>query len=316
MACEVSISIIICTFNRAAELRQTLDSLGKVIVPADWRVMLHVVDNASVDETSEVVRGAEFRNMNVEYLYEPRRGKCNALNAGLAKSRGEIILFTDDDVTFAEDWITQMVSLLLSGCYDAVVGRIELADELQRSWMTWMHKWWLANIEAPYGGSPELIGANSGIRRSVLELVPAFDRELGDAPWGPCAEDSLFSKQLVRAGFRIGFAQKASVVHHPDKARLRRSQWLIAARKRGRSIAYIRHHWEHAEMRALCLRWFYLWAKLWVRRTIQPPPLIESEGCPLWEMSYVMNMEMCRQFSLEIRRPRNYLLRGLTKLNH
>ena len=42
-------------------------------------------------------------------------------------------------------------------------------------------------------------------------------------------------------------------------------------------------------------------------------PALEAEGCPLWEMSYLLSIEMCKQFRLERRRPRNYARHGLTK---
>src|SRR4051794_22196645 len=100
------ISILLCTCNRSASLRRTLESLGKVRVPGA-NAELVVVDNGSTDDTADAVRNAGLKNMDVRYLLEPGRGKARALNTGLDHVRGDIILFTDDDVLVAQDWVQQ-----------------------------------------------------------------------------------------------------------------------------------------------------------------------------------------------------------------
>jgi glycosyltransferase involved in cell wall biosynthesis len=314
MSVNLSVSIILCTCNRAAPLQKALGTLGKVSIRPDWEAELLVVDNGSADDTATVVRNAKLGNMEVRYLREAQKGKGHALNAGLAKARGDIILFTDDDVILAEDWAEQIMSPLLHGSCDAVTGQITLAPNLMRPWMTPAHRWWLASSHdaLPYHGSREMIGANMGFRRSVLERVGAFDPELGPGALG-VGDDTLFGWQLAEAGFRIGHAPKAGATHQLDASRLRRINWLSEARKHGRSEAYLRNHWEHSDIQNPRLRQFCYFIKLQLRRVLQRPPPLESEGCPLWEMSYVLHMEMCKQFCFERRRPRNYSRRGLTK---
>jgi len=163
-------------------------------------------------------------NMQVRYLLEARKGKGHALNAGLAEARGDIILFLDDDTIPAEDWTEQMVSALLKGDFEVVTGQITIASNLKRLWLTAAHKWWLASSHdaQPHRGSRELIGANMGFRRSVLERVGAFDPELGPGALG-LAKDTLFGWQLVEAGFKIGYAPRAGATHQLDASRLRRT---------------------------------------------------------------------------------------------
>jgi glucosyl-dolichyl phosphate glucuronosyltransferase len=310
---SLSVSIIIATRDRAPALRQTLDSLGRVRIPADCNAEVIVVDNASTDDTATAARSADCPSMKVKYLYAAVKGQNNALNAGLADAQGEIILFTDDDVSVPEDWLEQMIAAFQQSRADAVVGKIVLTQNLLRPWLSGAQKAWLAappedQIDEP----PFLIGANMGFRRSVLKHVFAFDPELGPGMLGFHGE-SLFSMQLVEAGFKIKYAPNAMVVHRPEQFRLKRGEWLNTARKKGRSDAYVRYHWKHDDIQNPRVGWFWYFFKLQLRRILQPPHTLDSEGCPAWEMSYVCHMEMCRQFCVERRRPRNYSLRGLEK---
>ena len=313
MASDPTISVVICTHNRAAALRETLVSLGKVRVRHAWKAELLVVDNASTDDTAAAVREAKLPNMEVGYFFEPQKGKSNALNAALAHTRGELILFTDEDVTIAENWMEQMVAAFAQLSCDAAVGKITLAPHLVRPWMNRRHLWWLASPDAQPAGTPELIGANMGFRRAVLQRVPGYDPELGPGALG-LGEEALFGGQLMAAGFKIGYAEYAAVVHAPDASRLKRGDWLDLARKHGRQEAYIEHHWSHVRISAPWLRWVWNSLKLAARRLLQPPPALEAEGCSDWEMCYARDVEKYRHFCIERRRPRNYTLRGLSKL--
>ena len=314
MSSDPSVSIIICTCNRAAGLRQALEALGKVRIPSGWKAEVLVVDNGSSDDTATVARNTKLLNLKARYLYEPQRGKSNALNTGLTEARGEIILTTDDDVIVPEDWVEQMVFPIINAGYDAIIGRIRPAPHLLRAWLTPTHHSMIAsNGETEvHNVNYEFIGASMAFRRSALERVPGFDPELGPGALG-LGEDTLFGWQLLEAGSKIAYAREAAVQHHFDPSRLRRTIWLGEARKHGLSAAYIRYHWKHDDPRYPWLAWLKHWAKLQVRRVLQPPPPLEAEGCPAWEVSYVHQMEMCRQLCLERRRPRNYSRRGLVK---
>ncbi|MBS4033329.1 MAG: glycosyltransferase [Ignavibacterium sp.] len=53
---QIVVSIIISTRNRAKSLRQILEAIRKIEVPADMPTELILVDNASEDETSTIIR--------------------------------------------------------------------------------------------------------------------------------------------------------------------------------------------------------------------------------------------------------------------
>ena len=309
-------SIIICTLNRADHLRQTLASLARVHVPADWDVELLVVDNGSTDDTEGVVTSSSIPGVHVHYHVEPHRGQCYARNKGLGLARGEIILFTDDDVRFPGHWLEEMCKPILGGQAKAVAGSIRIPESLLRPWVDDIHKsyylaceWW--DVEHPH----VMIGANMAFARTVLEKVPAFDTELGPGALG-FGDDVLFSWQVEEAGFPIASAGRgAAVEHHFDPSRLRRCALLQRADQEGRVMAYQCFHWLHSRMKLPGLRGVLESAQLMALRMLRQPGRAGDEGCPAWELRLVTRIAFRQQFRRERRRPRAYDRRGLVKLS-
>jgi glycosyltransferase involved in cell wall biosynthesis len=311
----MDVSIAICTYNHRESLRLTLDAVGRARVPGGLRCELIVIDNASKDGTAELVKNYRLENgIPIVYLFEPRQGQCFARNAGLAAARGRVILFTDDDVRPPVDWIEGMCPPLLAGRADAVAGGVKIAPHLERPWMGWMHRAWLASTDSMNPEEPEhLVGANMAFSRGVLERVPAFDTELGPGASG-FHDESLFSFQLRRAGYRIVSAFDVTVEHHFDESRLLRENFLDTAAKMGRSSAYWAHHWEHEEVRRPRLKLARARLRLAKWRWQRGAECQSPEGMPEWEMWLVKDVHFHRQYLSERLRPRNYERHGLVKL--
>jgi len=305
------ISLIICSRNRSPALSQTLLAIGQLDVPSHCRVELIVVDNASTDSTAQVIQSFRPTHMAYRPIHESRKGQCYARNAALAASSGQLLLFTDDDVRPDRCWIDQLSRPIIDRRCEATVGKISLAPHLVRQWMTPLHRRWLAAPDEPRPSEVELIGANMAFHRHVLARVPAFDTDLGPGGLG-FGDDTLFSFQLQEAGDSISYVQQAGVVHHLNASRLLRKSWLKAARARGRTQAYLGHHWHHNRPPNTKFA-FILLAKLLGRRLLQRPPNRNMEGCQPWEISYVAQISMLRQWKIESKRPPNYHCRGLVK---
>ena len=88
-----------------------------------WEVI--VVDNNSSDATKETTHWfCDSYPERYKYIFEERQGKSYALNAGIAQSRGEILVFTDDDVVVHSDWLTEIKTTFDRFHCSAVGGRI------------------------------------------------------------------------------------------------------------------------------------------------------------------------------------------------
>lgn len=101
-----AVTIIICTYMRAALLERTLLSLTDVRGIGQAETI--VVDNGSPDETEAVVeRCARLLQdtVSIRYVYEPDQGLSIARNTGLAHARAPIVAFLDDDAVPLPGWL-------------------------------------------------------------------------------------------------------------------------------------------------------------------------------------------------------------------
>src|SRR5262249_40881666 len=103
---KLNISVLIATRDRAKLLENTLDHLHKQVMPGlSWEVM--VVDNGSTDDTSSVLERAREK-LPLVSLYEPIPGKNRSLNKALKHAQGELLVFTDDDVSPSTEWLAEL----------------------------------------------------------------------------------------------------------------------------------------------------------------------------------------------------------------
>ena len=310
---SIIVSIILCTRDRAEHLRETLQAIGQVPVPDGWRCELLVIDNASTDETPQVVQQAQLPNLIVRYLREPKPGKSHAYNLALQEAQGQVLLCTDDDVRPLGEWIQGMAAPILSGQFQALVGGVQIAPHLDRPWMKTNHRWCMGSTECVNVQHPEgMIGANMAFSREVLVRVPEFDPALGPGALG-FEDDTLFSKQIMAAGYRLGAALDVVVEHHFEEARATRAGFLDRARKAGRCLAYVAYHWEHQIFSLPRLRLAKARLRLAALRWKNRRELRETDGVPLWEADAVSGVTFYQQYLEECQRPFNYTKRGLVR---
>src|SRR6185436_17449387 len=103
------VTVAICTWNRAELLRQTLEQMCALRIPAGVEWELIVVDNNCTDDTPQVV--ARFTDrLPVQRVVELRQGQSNARNRAMQVARGDLLVWTDDDVLVDEAWLSAYVA--------------------------------------------------------------------------------------------------------------------------------------------------------------------------------------------------------------
>ncbi len=310
-----TISILICTRDRATHLQATLEALADIEIPAGMSAELIVIDNGSRDQTADVLKafGNSCGRLTLRHLFVGTPGKSVALNKGLSTATGDVLMFTDDDVHVPADWIEKLTRPILDGSADAVAGGIRLASSLRRPWLTAAQRGWLASTEdLPKNTNMPLIGANMAVSRRVLTAVPGFDPEVGPGALGH-AEDTLFWLQVRQAGFRIVTHLDIEVEHHLEPGRLSRQSFARQAYKRGEFAAYVEHHWEHQRRRWPRLAFYRAACKLGWERLRHLPGWITAPTMPAWELEPLEKFHARRCLLRELRREPNYEHHGLVR---
>jgi glycosyltransferase involved in cell wall biosynthesis len=211
---------------------KTLKRIAASTLSYKWEVL--VIDNNSTDQTREVVENfTRLYPDRFRYLFEPRQGKSHALNTGIREARGEILAFTDDDLTVEPTWLERLTAALDGNRWAAVGGRVLLQKDVAiPSWLTLHGRYSMAcplalldcgSVAAET--TDPLIGANMAVRNILFERYGGFRTDLGPPP-KIRGEDTEFSLRLVRAGERIWYEPSAIVYHAIEHYRLKRGYFL------------------------------------------------------------------------------------------
>lgn len=188
------ISVVIATKDRAPFLERALASLrGQVGAPAFEAI---VVDNGSRDATPQIVAAAAAA-MSITYVYEAEPNRGAARNRGIARARGETIVFVDDDVWLPERFLAAHATH--AGSQFVVCGPILNVPSYDAK-----PKPTTANYSRAF-----LCTCNVSLPRAALEAVGGFDERFELYGW----EDTELGLRLREAGLRRRFVWDAYLYH-------------------------------------------------------------------------------------------------------
>lgn len=206
------ISVVVCTYNRAALLREALRSLfAQKVENVSYEIV--VIDNNSSDDTPATVESLKAESpVNLRYFHESKQGNAYARNAGVEQAEGSIVAFLDDDVVADEKWLATIKSAFDRDPELAFVGGrvLPVWESDPPSWLNTSH--WAPLALLDYGTeqlniggqSPRgLLTANIAVRKEVFQQVggflPSLQRVKGSIG---SMEDHEFLLRLCRNGKR------------------------------------------------------------------------------------------------------------------
>ena len=235
------ISVVVCTYNRSLKLENTLASLRRLSTPPEVSWELIVVDNCSTDNSAQIIkRFAATSRVSVRYMFEPEPGLSYARNTGIRTARGELLAFTDDDVTLDEHWLTGLLEIFAQFDCIGVAGRIvPVWEQPQPEWLELENQGGVVHFE--YGEEPRTLdlppnGANMAFRRIAFEKYGLFRVDLGKTKDACGIEDREFGVRLLTAGQKIVYAPHAVTYHPVDPARLYKKYFLRSSYSVGRQL--------------------------------------------------------------------------------
>jgi glycosyltransferase involved in cell wall biosynthesis len=115
-------SLIFPAFNEGRRLAATLDKVLSYVSQQNWKAEIIVVDDGSSDGTAEIVRRYAEKDARVRLLQNPgNRGKGYSVRHGMLKAGGDVLLFSDADLSSP---ISEAVKLLaaIEGGADVAMG--------------------------------------------------------------------------------------------------------------------------------------------------------------------------------------------------
>jgi len=280
----VELSVLVATHNRARFLAALFESLQAALTALPVRAEIIVVDNASTDDTEAIIKTWQRQLPGLLHLVEPQAGKARALNRGLHAARAPLLVFVDDDVTVAPDYLSDVLRFFVEHPhYDAGGGRVRLPPdvtdpELLARVVTYR------SLPLYDGGNvvrdaKGLAGCNMIVRRRVFDTIGTFDERLGPGASG-AHDDADLVARMQAAGIRMGYMPQAIVYHAVDPARFTKQAFREFQRRMARSMYTLNPPgaWRKSAKRLpgilLGLAWWSLWrnpkrrARVWGRAVL------------------------------------------------
>ncbi len=248
------VTVLICTYNRASFLRETLRGIVAARRRPDYDVEVLVVDNNSSDETAEVVRTAAAASpVAIRYEFEARQGKSFALNLGLSCARGEVIAHTDDDVWPDEGWLDRIVDVFRARDVTFAFGKVRprwegvpppemLTRTARRIWGPLAILDYGDDVQEYDAGKSNQqlpVGANLAFSRQALIDIGGWRTDLGKVDNSLISgEDHEIFYRLKRAGaYRGLYDPQISVRHFVPASRLTRRYFRTWFYWHGKTLA-------------------------------------------------------------------------------
>ena len=124
-------SIIIPAYNEAARLGSTLERVLSYVSQQAWDAEIVVVNDGSRDQTPDLVRTRSAVHPNLRLIENPgNRGKGYSVRNGMLNAAGEILLFTDADLSSPIEESVKLFAAIEAGA-DIAIGSRWLQPELQ-----------------------------------------------------------------------------------------------------------------------------------------------------------------------------------------
>ncbi len=213
----LTLTIIIPTYNRHAQLQRVLSGLERQTVPASQFEVL-VVSDGSTDGTDDFLKTAST-TLQLRPLFQANGGVASARNNGIHQASGQIILFLDDDVVPDPHLVAEHLRIHNSHNGDVVVlGPMLTPSNFSLApWVRWeqamLAKQYNAMLTGKYQPTArQFYTGNTSLAREHLLKAGGFDEHFRRA------EDVELAYRLARSGLRFIFNAQAIGYHYAERS--------------------------------------------------------------------------------------------------
>ena len=202
------VSLIIPVWNEEKAIAERLENALALDYPSD-RLEIIVASDGSDDDTHRIVSG--YAPQGVRLLSFPRRGKIYALKDAVAKSTGEILVFSDANSMYKREALRMLVRNFADPevggvCGNQIYLKARQADTTSEGeGLYWSFDKWLKSLESLTGSIVSAHGAIYAIRRELYQ-PPAS---------AAVTDDFAISTAVIEQGRRLVFEPEAIAYEEP-----------------------------------------------------------------------------------------------------
>jgi glycosyltransferase involved in cell wall biosynthesis len=248
-----SLSIVLPVHNEARHLAHRVGELAGLEYPAD-RIELVIVSDGSDDGSDDIVRAAAERDPRIHLVrVEGRRGKGNALNAGVAGARNEVIVFVDAGIELDRGALSAIVAPFADPTVSCVSGEDRIRG-FSGEGLYGRYEMFLRRCESEIHSLVGASGSFYAMRRSACPpfpegLAPDFLAVLHTVSGGARAvsEETATGWMGALESHRDEFRRKVRTLLR-GMAALRAYSHLLDPRRAGAFAVFL---WSHKVMRWL-----------------------------------------------------------------
>ncbi len=209
LASPLSVSIVISAYNESKTIGEKLDNILSLDYPRE-KLEVVIASDGSTDGTDMIVE--RYKEHGVKLLSLPHQGKAAALNAAVAMSTNEILVFSDANSIYKSNAIQALVGPFADPKVGGVAGnQIYKTENSGGSSGDGERVYWgfdrtLKKFQGKLGNTLAATGAIYAIRRSLFRLIP-----------DGVSDDFVTSTGVIAQGYRLVFAQDA-IAYEPVAA--------------------------------------------------------------------------------------------------
>lgn len=257
----MSISIIICCYNSAKRLPQTLLHIAKQKIPETIACELIVVDNNCTDDTVAVTNSFWKKlesNIPLRIVEEKTPGLSSARHKGVASANYENIIFCDDDNWLDENYVFIAHKLMSSSpTIGAIGGQSELvADEYTKipNWFQEIATSYAIGKQATNSGivtnKKYLWGAGLVFRKSLylkaFNKIPSLlsDRKGSELSSGG---DSEICARFILMGFDLYYEDELRFKHFIEESRFSDNYKTNLIKGHNEAMAILAKYWNYID---------------------------------------------------------------------
>ena len=201
------VSVIVSAYNESRVIERKIENCLTLDYPDD-RLEIIVVSDGSTDDTPDIVRRYGDRGVKLVAL-DKQTGKTAAQNEGVARSNGEILVFSDANSIYNDAAISELVKVFTHERVGCVCGELRYKDSGSSVGKSesayWKYERFCKRHESMLGS---LVGVNGAIYALRRECFINLDKEI--------ISDFILPMKIYADGWEVRYTSDAVAYEDPS----------------------------------------------------------------------------------------------------